>query len=304
MQENRAFTSCDGEQQQLRIFMVADVRDQIKRHNIVQGKTPASCSGKTQSSDVMKYFVVLKKALKHPRMAETENYYCATLDRRLRSVLNERASKLPSEKVHKIVTALMKIVEVTANTRRPNIIREGYSDTGMYPVSFEKSMSKCQRRLSEADYKCMEDCIPAAAIEFQSKGTLSEEWMDEHGIINVNTVGSMPKDERALHQQRAVIFNHEVIQGQWDIYQTRNDVDNKEKEKAQQFLDREAAKAAKTTATAAAKLVEEERKRNLTPEQRRQEQEAKKEAAAQRKFQKAENARQKTAHSRQILGLS
>ena len=83
---DRAFTSCDGEQQQIRIFMEPSVRIAIREQNVCQGKTPASCSGKTQSSDVSRFFVSSKKGLKSSKVREVSDYFDSTLDRRLREV--------------------------------------------------------------------------------------------------------------------------------------------------------------------------------------------------------------------------
>ncbi len=280
--------------------MEKDVREMISAHNIVQGKTPASCSGKTQSSDVMHYFNVIKKQVKS--CTEVEDYFDATLDRRLRAVITGRASKFSSEKTTKIVHALMKIVKVTADVRRPSTIRNGYKLTGMYPVSFEKAMSQCQRSLSEAEYKTMEDAVPLAMLEFRDNGFISEEWMNERGIVNVNPAGTMAKDEKALHQQRAVIFNHATVQEQWDIYQTRHNSDVVELAAAQKLLEKEEAAAQKRIEKEAAALAEKERKQGLSAAEKKAESQLKKDENMRKKQEKELEKAAKVAQAKALLG--
>jgi len=283
--------------------MEPSVRIAIREQNVCQGKTHASCSGKTQSSDVSRFFLSSKKGLKSSKVREVSDYFDSTLDRRLRDAFARRSSELSTEKVTKVVHALMKIVKVTADCKRPSIIVDGYRVTGMYPVSFEQAMSQCQRKISPTEMQCMVDAIPAAVTEFRLNGCLSEEWMDGQGIVNVNPVGSVPKDERALHQQRAVIFNHDIVQVQWDNYIIRNSAAVVEKSAAQKILEKEAAAEEKRIEKERAALLERERRNALSNEEKTKEKEERKMLAAAKKAEKAQKKADLIQKAKQTLGI-
>lgn len=278
------------------------IRDTIKEHNITQGKTAASCSGKQQSSDAMNYFNTVKSGVKN--CIDEEDYFDDVLDRRLREVINERRSILSSGKATKVVHALMKIVKVTADVRRPQTIKNGYKVTGMYPVSYDVAMGQCQRKLTKVEHDIMAGAIPAALVEFRDKGCLSEEWMDAQGIINVNPVNTVAKDERALHQQRAVIFNHEAVQAQWDTYTIRNSAAVLEKTAAQKLLEKEAAAEERRLEKEKTAMIEKERKNRLTKEEKKEEMDRKKEATAQKRLESAQKKADKIAKAKQTLGIA
>lgn len=146
------------------------------------------------------------------------------------------------------------------------------------------------------------NAIPDAIVEFRSKGCLSEDWMDTRGIISVNPLGTVPKDERALHQQRAVIFNHEAIQQQWDTYQTRHDADNKQKANAEKALAAEAKRIERKRLTQEAKEREKERQKHLSKDEKKQEKEDKKLKREQKRQQKEDEHNARLAGYRSILG--
>ena len=60
----RAFVTCDGEASQVRVFQENEMIKLFKDNLIDFAKTPASCSGICQASDVSKFFPTTKKAMK------------------------------------------------------------------------------------------------------------------------------------------------------------------------------------------------------------------------------------------------
>jgi hypothetical protein len=59
----RAFVYCDGEEKQIKVFQTEAMINLLIEVMIDLGKSPASCSAITQSSDVSPLFKILKKAL-------------------------------------------------------------------------------------------------------------------------------------------------------------------------------------------------------------------------------------------------
>lgn len=72
-------------------------------------------------------------------------------------------------------------------------------------------MGRCTRPISARDMEAMQEAIPDMVQIFRTTGNLTEEQMDAAGIVSVNDMASnaRPKDDRPLHQQRAVIMNAE-----------------------------------------------------------------------------------------------
>ena len=63
--------------------------------------------------------------------------------------------------------------------------------------------------MTPAEIATMKRVLPDLKVFFQTRGKVTEEEMDELGVINVNPDDKRaPKNDRALHQQRAVIMNH------------------------------------------------------------------------------------------------
>lgn len=60
----RAFITCDGEPAQIKVFQEEEMIKLFKDHDIDFAKTPASCSGICQASDVSKYFCATKCDIK------------------------------------------------------------------------------------------------------------------------------------------------------------------------------------------------------------------------------------------------
>jgi len=73
--------------------------------------------------------------------------------------------------------------------------------------------------------------------------------------------------ELCISKQRPVILNHNMVQGQWDTYQTRNDRENKVRADAQKEVDKEAVGVLKNLQKEQAREIERKRKTSLTKAQ-------------------------------------
>ena len=186
------------------------------------GKTPASCSAILQSSDVSMFFKATKQVLKP---IQDQPYRSEILHRNLKTAFihyrSERTSGLSSQMESKIIDALQQICYTIHKTLNPDIIKKGYSDCGQdAPISldlngletyskYEACIQKCKRKLTVAECQIMRDNLPHFVGIMRQRGKITEAEMNERQIPNYNNFDSdrKPKDQRALHKQRAVVMN-------------------------------------------------------------------------------------------------
>jgi len=127
-------------------------------------------------------------------------------------------------------------------------IKQGYEDTGQWLsnldavdgtgsnnynidptcpqryANFHQTMSKCTAvggdRLSLAQYKQFEDALIPAIALYKAHGCITEDDMNGLNLINV-TGGKIPKNDRPLHQQRALLMNAETTTAWYQSYKDR-----------------------------------------------------------------------------------
>lgn len=83
----RAFVYCDGEEKQLQCFQEDEQLKLLSAHLIDLGKTPASCSSITQSSDVQQFFKATKKRMKNVSIEESHD---PLLEKEIKHILRGR----------------------------------------------------------------------------------------------------------------------------------------------------------------------------------------------------------------------
>ena len=201
----RAFVRCDGEAKQIDIFQEEESLKLLSDHLIDFAKTPASCSAICQSSDASMFFKATKKHLEGIRYRD---YNDKQLEKGIKQFLDTKTTF--SSDLKKVTNdSLQQLIYCIKMTIKPDIIKDGYSSIGQWPLDFKAAMSKCSREMSNNEYKTMEDHMDTLVKYYRENGQLTEENMDNLGIINVNDqmYGKLPKEERALHQQRARIMN-------------------------------------------------------------------------------------------------
>ncbi len=202
-----AFVTCDGEPKQLEVLQEPDILEALRETNIVLGKTPASSSAICQSSDVSKYFVAAKTAVRNVDDVRNDDKNIK-LDERLKMQFQLRGT-MSGDKASKTINGLHRIVNALRDVTSMSTIARGYRRAGQYPVDLKKAMERCTYPLTESDFDVMQKMLPNMVEEFRSKGGVSEDTMDTFGIVSVKSTStnSLPKDQRVLHQQRAVVVN-------------------------------------------------------------------------------------------------
>ena len=279
----RAFVVCDGEPSQIQIFQESFILDLMRDSLIDFGKSPASCSAITQSSDDSDFFKASKKKL--VRIRETD-YISQSLNTRLNNIISHRLDaddqpRMTSAKKSLVCNALQQVVYSIKNVLTPEIVKQGYKRIGQFPVSFRTSIGRCTRQVTARDMDVMEKELPAMVEIFRTTGKITEAQMDAAGIPSVNSesTNSKPKDERPMHQQRSVIMNSVDC-----IAQYRAHVERREAEPARRVLAQEQREAAKIVRERKAedvrlrkeaREVEKQRRANLTPEEVKAEAKAK-----------------------------
>jgi hypothetical protein len=122
------------------------------------------------------------------------------------------------------------------------IVKAGYRRIGQFPVSFVTTMSRCTRSISGRDMDNMREQLAGMVDIFRRTGILTEDRMDAANVLSVKDEASnvRPKDDRPLHQQRAVIMN-----GSDCIAQYRSYINYRDDESARRALAAEAREEAR-----------------------------------------------------------
>ncbi len=189
------------------MFQEDDIIALLSDTQINLGKTPASCSAIRQPSDVSKCFMASKKSLKSLAQGFV-NYKNHQLETDLKLVFRN-SSSISTEKAKKFIDGLQKIVHTLCNVITKDIIVNGYAGCGQFPLNFDVAMKKCKYAFQSSDYDVLRAHIPDMIRCYRDKGYVEEREMDDMGIISVDNSSriKVPKDQRSLHQQRAVMVN-------------------------------------------------------------------------------------------------
>jgi hypothetical protein len=138
------------------------------------------------------------------------------------------------------------------------------------------------KKLSVQEDQVMKDNLPHFAEIMRQRGKITEAEMDAKGIPNYNNFDSdrKPKDQRALHKQRAAVMNADDVVAQFIDYQRQRAAHIANREARQKLREdtadeRQAAKAAKE--------AEKRRRSLLSPDEKREEANAKRRATIARK---------------------
>lgn len=200
----RAFVTCDGEQEQIKVFQEDAMLKVFEDCLVDFGKIAASCSGSHQSSDVSPLFMAIKKKLQ--AVAET-NYKSVLIFEGVKEVLAE--SGYSSAMKSKIIESLQKIVKTIRSVMTAEMVIAGYERTGQFPVNFAKAMHQSTYTYDVKEWDLITGAVDKATAIFRLRGELTEAEMDALEIPSVKDTQAdkRPKDERMLHQQRAVIMN-------------------------------------------------------------------------------------------------
>ncbi len=203
-----AFVYCDGEASQIAVIQKPENLSLLKSLNILIGKSPASCSGILQASDVADTFKAIKKRLKR---GEGVIDFTEDVNEDIMTILNEMGG-FTAEKKAIIIDALEYISFSVVNCARRDTVSAGYKRTGQFPVDFNKTMSLTTYRFKPAEINAVIEAVPHLVEHMRKYGELTEALMDKHNIPNLNSLrwSSKDNDTRPLSNQRAVIMNSET----------------------------------------------------------------------------------------------
>ena len=130
---------CDGEEAQIRILQEEEMQRLFDETLIGVGKTPASCSAITQSSEVSMLFKAAEQVLKD---ITRNDYRNALLERILKTVFIQLRMQyrdsdfMSSPKECRFIDTLQRIVYTIYKTINPDIIINGYRNCGQdAPIS-------------------------------------------------------------------------------------------------------------------------------------------------------------------------
>jgi hypothetical protein len=139
-----------------------------------------------------------------------------------KSVLLSRAN-FTKEKRSQICEALQKVICTLKETLTQKMVKDGYASIGQCPINFDVAMSKCTRDISKTDIEVMKEKLPDVVQKFRMNGIVTEQDMDEAGIMNIDSDRKTPKDQRVLHQQRAVLMNSAECIAKYKLYRTEKE---------------------------------------------------------------------------------
>ena len=267
----RAFVTCDGEQEQIKVFQHEDLLDIFCDALIDFGKIAASCSGIHQSSDVSPLFRAIKTKI---HAVETRRYRSALINTALVTILESCGFSAAMRS--KISDGLQKVVSTIRAVMTAEMVVAGYERTGQFPVDFGVTMKQSTYTFTLLEWATMTENLELAASKFRLKGELTEAEMDELQIPSIadSQRNKKPKDQRLLHQQRAVIMNSVDC-----VAKYKNHYVSKEIEAAQKLIAKQEKDAARD-ATREAKQAEKDRFANLSKEEKTAERKAKRAANA------------------------
>lgn len=212
----RAMVYCDGEEVQIRELQTPEMIALLADNLVDFGKTPASCSGKCQSSDVSYFFKGVKKFL---QLIDTHEWESPRLRDRLKALVKDR--KMTDSHKVKTVEGLQKIIYALKSVISRHVVADGYRMCGQHPFSFEKVLTTCTRPYSVREWTVILEKRGDLEALMESNGRITEKEMDDLGIVNENyhdTHNGVVRDERPLQNQRACIMTSEATRANYKDY--------------------------------------------------------------------------------------
>ena len=216
------FIVIDGEAIQLDQVFSADVINILSEKLIIMGKLPASCSAIYQPCDVGPLFKIIKRIVKY--LAEncvdvTQHHGVGnSMEFALEEIVahfNENYGtssniRISRAKKEKLFIAITRLVYAFSNYVKVDQVKSGFIKSGIFPINFRNIVAQLYGKQYDnlVEYESLERKAPEAVPSFQSEGVLSEDRMTELGIRESPAEhNSLPRDQRALHNNRARILN-------------------------------------------------------------------------------------------------
>jgi hypothetical protein len=211
-QDAQVFFTLDGESKQIVPMMDAATQSLFKNNKIAVIKPPGSTSHITQPADVGKVFKAIKTTLvglhnKDNCNHDLEKEIEAAIDNHERKVKN----KMKPAQRKKALNGLQSIHRAMNKVINPDIIRESFSETGMYnsitrSYDIEKIISKHKVVMTAEEEQNMIASIPKLSKLMSRNGELTERDLSRVGLPETTI-----KDNKTLIQRRSVFLTHPSV---------------------------------------------------------------------------------------------
>ena len=286
-----------------------DIVADLEAANITVGKVSASCSAIHQPSDVSPLFKAVKKRLSHCIQNE-ENVNNPVLEEHIRDALktleSNQSIQVGSEYKNKIAYGCQCVVRALQDVTTPRLIRDGFQLCGQYPVNMEKVLHQSYKKITVSDYNLMSSATASDVEFFLEHGHLTEEQLDKSHIPHTSEDHTgAPRDEKALHNQRAALITHPNTIARYREYHNHglplaNAITACSSANERKALKAAAKRQARKRKAAEKKEAELKRKQSMSPEEISMEKEAKRAVSAARKKKRPSRLRTVEQSSRKF----
>jgi hypothetical protein len=182
-----AFVSCDGEEGQIRVLTRPDIANRFLQQRIILGKTPRSCSGICQASDISDGFKSEHKKLANASDQECENEL-------LRLALNQifhqykidnGGTTLSAAKISSYTKGLIAMTFVTHNVQTPRVVQGGYIKFGQQGghVDTMKILKACRSEIAVPQQNIMYSSMGVLSAKVKELGEIPEGFYDDLGVL-------------------------------------------------------------------------------------------------------------------------
>jgi hypothetical protein len=151
--------------------------------------------------------------------------------------------RYPTERREKLLIGLQQLVWVLKKNTNVHVVSDGYKRCGQWPLNYDRAMSQCPvyHKLTAQQGKDMLAAVDAMVNIIRARGVVTEAEMDNLKIPKAEDDNrQVPKDQRVLHQQRAVLMSgDECIRAYKARKIATSDAKLQKNEKQQAKLERE-----------------------------------------------------------------
>ena len=199
VRQEKVFMSCDGEESQIRVLLEKAIAEKFSDLRIVIAKTPRSCSGVCQASDISEGFKEEKGSLKK---ATDDDFADPLLQSALEAVfaqyiLENPTSDIKSDKKTTYIHGLLAMTYATQNVQTRTTVQHGYSHWGQKggAIDLYRIMAACRVGIPKSQMDIMVANIDTAVNFILEDGRIPEEWYDTIGINRIDDGVSAEKEE-------------------------------------------------------------------------------------------------------------
>jgi hypothetical protein len=205
------FMSMDGEAIAWNGFHNENILQLLVASAVLIGKLPASTSAILQPSDVAPTFKV-SKAYLQKIIQNNQDVSNRVVQSKIMDAMSDVAANFGFEITeatkHRYAYGCLAVASAVLSAATPMNIRQGFRDSGQYPLDFNKMLGNCYRSVDNELRKRMEARLEGDLILFRQQGYLTEEQYEDSGIDTLDVPDGKPRDERAIQNQRALLINH------------------------------------------------------------------------------------------------